>query len=239
MRWEPTAAPRAAKAKKRGMRQSRTSQLVERAGATNYPTVTIAVGAVSLLLWIAGFFTSNLPFTFLAAIPPFGAEVWRYVTASLVNPSLGAAVLGTVLSIAIFVYFGWGAERQFGRQRFFGLLAISGTGSAAIAMLAGGYAFGLTGLIWGIAGAYVIAVWSHPASRNRLLISLAIWFVINLFLGGNILAIIGGAAAGIGTTLLLRYFEDRTAKPRTPWLMLAGAVAALIVLAVLRSVAFG
>ncbi|MCU1418383.1 MAG: rhomboid family intrarane serine protease [Schumannella sp.] len=238
VRWESTAAPRAAKAKKTGMRPARASQLAGAVSATTYPVIAIGSGAVAVILWITGFFTGNWPFTYLAAVPPFAAEVWRYVTTSVAYPALSNQVIGTVLSIGIWVYFAWGAERQFGRRRFFGLFLVTGSGAAAIAMLAGGYSFGLSGAIWGIAGAYLITVWSHAAARNRLLISLGIWFVLSLFVLGNVFAVLGGALSGIGAMLLLRYYDDRArTRPWVPYVILAGAIVLIVILAILRSVA--
>lgn len=233
VRWEPAAGAKPARAKKAGMRPPR--QVAERVSASTLPVVTIGVGAAALLLWIAGFVTGNAPFALLAALPDVAWQVWRYVTAAVAYPSIGPGAVFTVLSIGIFVYIGWSAEKQFGRRRFLALFLITGAGAAAISLVAGGLDYGLTGPIFGMAGAYLIMVWSNAAARNRLLISLAIWLIISLFLGGNILALIGGALSGIGATLLLRRYEDRTSRPWTPYLIIAGVLAVLIVLAVLRN----
>jgi membrane associated rhomboid family serine protease len=235
VRWESTAAKPAQK--KTGMRrQPRRGSLLQRADASTLPVATIAIAAITLVLWILGFLTANAPFTFLAALPDVAWQVWRYATAAFAYPAVGAGVVFSVLSIAIFVFLSWGAERQFGRSRFLLLFFVTGIGAAAISLLAGGYAFGLIGAIWGLTGAYVIVVWQHVAVRNRLLITVAVWLLISLFLGGNILALIGGALSGIGAMLLLRRFDDRpSVRPSTPYLILAGGLAVLIVLAILRN----
>ncbi|CAN5347594.1 hypothetical protein BH09ACT4_BH09ACT4_08860 [soil metagenome] len=218
------------------MRRQPRASLVDRASASTLPVLSIGIASIAVLLWIAGFVTGNAPFTLLAALPDSAWQVWRYVTASVVYPAIGGGVVFTVLSIGIFVYLSWGAERQFGQRRYLTLFLVTGVGSAAISMLAGGYAFGLLGTIWGLTGAYLIMVWAHPASRNRLLITIGVWLLISLFLGGNILALIGGALSGVGAMLLLRRYDDApSARPSTPYLLLAGALGVLILLAILRN----
>jgi membrane associated rhomboid family serine protease len=238
VRWEPAAGAKPPRAKKTGLRGAAPrSPLVARAAASTRPIVTIGIGAVALVLWLAGFATANAPFVFLAALPDVAAQVWRYVTAAFVYPSFGGpAVVSTVLGLVIFVYIGWNVERRFSRSRFIGLFLVTGAGAAAISLLAGGAAWGLTGPIWGLVGALLISVWGEPAVRNRLLITFAIWFVISLFLSGNILTLIGGALSGIGAALLFRRYDDRPrSRPSTPYLILAGVIAVIIVLAILRS----
>ena len=235
VQWQPASGRPAAQRKKAAARRTRSSVLAGRVGASTYPVVTITVAAIAVALWIIGFVTANAPFLALAALPESAIEVWRYVTASIAYPAFGAAVVFTVLSIGIFTYIGWSAEKQFGRTRFLVLLLVTGTGAAAISMLAGGWAAGLIGPIWGMAGAYLIVVWSHAPARNRMLIGIAVWLVISLFLGGNILALIGGTASGIGAMLLLRRYDDRGGAGRTAYLILVGGLAVLILLAVLRN----
>lgn len=236
VRWEPAAAPRLAKAKAKRMRRQQGG-LAARIEASSRPVVTIGVGGVAVVLWILGFVTANAPFGFLAALPGTALQLWRYVTASVVYPaSAGSGIVFTLLSIAIFVYIGWSAERQFPRRHFLLLLLLSGAGAAALSMVLGlGYA-GLIGPIWGVAGAFVITVWNSPPVRNRLLISLAIWFLISVVLGGNLLAIIGGLGAGVGLTLLMRVAEDRRRwHPATPYLIVAAGIGVLVILAVLAA----
>lgn len=248
VRWEPAATTRPARSRaprtvKRGMRPPAPAErLAQRVDASNRPAITIAIAATALVLWLVGLATANLPYDLGVVYPAVAPQVWRFATASLVYPAAGGAagVVATLLSIAIFVLISWGAERQFGWRRFTVLVAVSGVGAAAFATLAGSGMAGLTGAIWGIAGAFVIAVWNHPAARTRLLITLGIWFLISLFLGGNLLAIIGGLACGIGAELLLRHHADRSGAPASrPYLIMAAGVGGLIVLAVLRGLLFG
>jgi membrane associated rhomboid family serine protease len=235
VRWEP-ATGGAPRAKKAGMRRTRSSGVAARVSNSSYPVATITIAAAALVLWIAGFVTANLPYTVLAALPEFAWQPWRYVTAAFAYFASGPGAIFTVLSIGIFVYISWNAEKQFGRSRYLGLFLVSGAGAAALSLLVGAGTSGLIGPIWGIAGAYIILVWPQPAARNQMLISLVIWFVITLVLGGNLLALIGGVGAGIGTMLLLRVYDDRPrSRPSTPYLLVAGGIAVIAVLAVLRN----
>jgi membrane associated rhomboid family serine protease len=236
VRWEPAAGAKPARAKKSMRRRPRTEDLASRVSASTYPVVTIGIAALAVVLWIAGFVTGDLPNRLLAASPEVAWQVWRYVTSPIAFPAVGGAVLFVVLSIAIFVYIGWSAERLLGRRRFFGLFLVTGAATAAFCMVAGSGASGLFGPIWGMAGAYLIMAWGQPAARNRILISIAVWLIISIFLSGSVLSIIGGTLSGVGAMLLLRRYEDRSGvKPSRPWLLLAGGVGVLIVLAILRN----
>lgn len=236
MRWEPAAGAKPERAKKVGMRRrTRQASIGERVEAGGYPVVTIAVAATALVLWLAGYVTANAPFTALAAMPDVAWQVWRYVTSAIAFPA-GSQVIFTVLGIGIFVYIGWGAERRFGRRRFIALFLVSTAAAAAVTVLAGGTAVGLSGAIWGLVGAYLIEVWQHPAARNQMLITIVIWLLVSIFLGGGVLSIIAGGLSGVGATLLLRRFADRpSVRPSTPYLLLAAGVAVLVVLAILRN----
>jgi membrane associated rhomboid family serine protease len=235
VRWEPAAGGKP-RAKKAGMRGTRSSAVAARVSNSSYPVATITIAAAALLLWIGGFVTANLPYSVLAALPEFSWQPWRYVTAAFAYFASGPGAIFTVLSIGIFVYISWNAEKQFGRSRYLGLFFVSGAGAAALSLLVGAGTSGLIGPIWGIAGAYIILVWPQPAARNQMLISLVIWFVITLVLGGNLLALIGGVGAGIGTMLLLRVYDDRPrSRPSTPYLIVAAGIAVIAVLAVLRN----
>lgn len=238
VRWEPAARP-AARAKKAGMQRQSVAQRVDSA---TRPVITISVAATALLLWIAGFFASpsTIPggaiFDVFNARPQAALQIWRYATTSLSYPSIGSTyVLSVLLGIAIFVWIGWGAERTLGWRRFAIVLLVSGVAAAALSGIALGSSIGLIGPVWGIFGAYLMVVWNQPAVRNRLLITMVIWFIFSLFFG-NIVAVIGGAAGGIGTILLLRRYDDRPkSRPSTPYLLLAAGLAVLLALAILSA----
>lgn len=238
VRWEPAARP-AAKAKKTGMQRQSVAQRVDSA---TRPVITIGVAATALFLWIAGFFASpsTIPggaiFDVLNARPQAALQLWRYATTSFSYPSIGSTyVLSVLLGIAIFVWIGWGAERFLGWRRYAIVLVVSGVAAAALSGIVLGSSIGLIGPVWGIFGAYLIVVWDQPQVRNRLLITMVIWFIFSLFFG-NIVAVIGGAAGGIGTILLLRRYDHRPkSRPSTPYLLLAAGLAVLIALAILSA----
>ena len=238
VRWEPAATPRQEKPARTRTRR-RAGAIAARVDVSALPVVSIGVAAATLVLWIAGFFTGNLPYVMLAAFPDVAWQAWRLVTSGVAYPAGGAGLVVVLLGAAIFLLIAWTAERQFGRPRFAALLILSTAGAAALTLLVGGAYVGLTGAIWGIAGAYIIAVWQYPQVRNRILISILVWFGISLLLGGNIFAIIGGALAGVGTTLLARRYEGRPARPGTPYLLVGAGIVAITVLAVLRNAVLG
>jgi membrane associated rhomboid family serine protease len=241
VRWEPAASKPASKAKKTGMRRPSVAQRVDSA---TRPVITIGVAATTLVLWIAGFFASasTVPggaiFDLLNARPQVAVQIWRYVTTSISYPSIGTTyILGVLIGIAIFVWIGWGAERFLGWRRYAIVVLVSGTAAAALSGIALGSSIGLIGPVWGIFGAYLVVVWDQPAVRNRLVITMVIWFIFSLFFG-NIVAVIGGAAGGIGTILLLRRYDDRPkARPSTPYLLIAAGLGVLIALAILSATA--
>jgi membrane associated rhomboid family serine protease len=239
VRWEPAAPRPASKAKKAGMRRQSVAKRVDSA---TRPVITIGVAATALVLWIAGYFAaaSAVPggaiFDTLNARPQDALQIWRYATTSLSYPSIGSTyILSVLLGIAIFVWIGWGAERLLGWRRFAIVILVAGIAAAALCGIALGSSVGLIGPVWGLFGAYLIVVWDQPPVRNRLLIIMVFWFLFSLFFG-NIVAVIGGAAGGIGTVLLLRRFDDRpSVRPSTPYLLLAAGLAALIALAILSA----
>jgi membrane associated rhomboid family serine protease len=237
VQWQPTAG-KPSQRKKAGARQARSSVLAARVDASARPVITIGVGIAALVLWLLGYFTANAPSNLLNSSPQYALQVWRYVTTSFVYPAVGGTgVLAVLLGIGIFVWIGWGAERFLGWRRYIVILLVAGTGAAALSGIALGGSLGLVGPVWGIFGAYLIVVWDQPTVRNRLLITMAIWFIFSLFFG-NIVAVIGGAASGIGATLLLRRYDGRTnTRPSTPYLLITAGLALLIFLAILSSTA--
>ena len=251
VRWEPAAGKPAAKAaprRKRGPapladpgsspRWVQVLREMVRPGSSA-PAATWGIIAAVVLIWIAGFITANLPFLALAASPDASWQIWRYFTSGVVYPAIAdpRAIISILLSIVFFLLTAPGVERELGRRRFLVLFFAASAFGAAAMVLAGTAAYGLSGALWGMLGAYLVLVWPSPAMRTRFLILIGIYLLISLLFGGYSLpAIIGGALAGIGATVLFRRYEDRPrSRPSTPYLLISAGVAGLILIAILRT----
>jgi len=202
------------------------------------PAATWGILAAVTLIWIAGFFTGNLPFLAFAALPDESWQVWRYFTSAFVYPSIADArpIIGLIFSVIFFLLTAPGVERQVGRQRFLVLFFAASAFGAAAMVLAGAPGYGLSGALWGMLGAYLVIVWQHPQARTRFLIMIGIYLLISLLFGGYSLpAIIGGALAGVGASVLFRRYDDRPrSNPRTPYLLIAAGIGGIILIAILR-----
>lgn len=195
-----------------------------------------AVGVV-VVLWIGGLFTGGLPYLFLAAAPGVSLQAWRFFTAAVVYPPDLLYVISILLNGVFFLLIAPAVEKNLGRGRFLVLaLAAAAVGSAAM-VLAGYPAFGLIGVLFGMFGAYLIFVWSHPPARTQALIIIGINLLISIAFGAfSLPQIIGGLIAGVGATYLFQRYDDRAgSKPRTPYLIVGAVVVGFILLAILRS----
>jgi hypothetical protein len=107
--------------------------------------------------------------------------------------------------------------------------------SSAATVLAGAAAYGLVGPLFGLFGALLVLVWSDQRIRVQILVMIGLNLLFSLALGGGGLpSLIGGLLAGAGVTWAFRSAED--APGRRPWLIVGGATAVLVVLAVIRGV---
>lgn len=210
-----------------------------RPGSTT-PVLSWAAVGIALVLWITGFVLGNLPFAFLAASPTVGTQVWRYATSWSVYPAgLDLSILSILLNVVFFLLIAPGVERFLGRAKFATVFLASAAVAASAMVLAGGVAYGLFGALFGLFGSYLILLWHDPAARMRALVILGINVLITLVLGATFLpAIVGGVIGGAGATFLLRLLEDRPGmRPSTRYLLVAGACAVFVALAVIRSIA--
>ena len=254
VQWTPVgsaakaSAAKAAKVKRerdaaqRAARRPRWQQVVldfVKPGTT-IPIATWTIAVVSLALWILGFFSGNLPISFLAATISHAEWIWTYFTAPFVYPSAAAAqiILGFLLNIVFLLLIAPRIERTLSRPRFLAVFFAGGAVGSALPVLAGSANYGLSAPLFGLFGSFVVMVWSSPAIRNQILIVLAINLVFTIVLGGNLPAIVGGLAGGVGASLLFRRYDGMSrSKNSTPYLLLFAGVAVLIVLAVVRGVA--
>ena len=201
------------------------------------PVLTWGVLAVTVVLFIAGFVTSDLPFIYLAADPSVGLQIWRYVTASVVYPAAPQLILSLLLNGLFFAITAPAVEKNLGRGRFaIVLLASSIVGNAAM-VIASFTGYGLISVLFGMFGAYLIFVWQYPPARAQILIILGINLLISLAFGARSLpALIGGLIAGAGAAYLMQRYEGREA--RTGYLIIAAVAGGFVLFAVIRSIAF-
>ena len=112
-----------------------------------------------------------------------------------------------------------------------------GAGAAGM-MLAGQVGYGLSGVLWGISGAYLDRRSGSTAqARNRSLLILGAYLVVRPAASASyaLPAVVGGILAGVGSMVLLRRFDDRPrSRPTTPYLIIAAGVVVLIVIAIIR-----
>lgn len=201
------------------------------------PVLTWGTLAVVVVLFVAGFVASNLPFAFLAADASVGLQIWRYVTAPFVYPSSAAMILSILLNGLFFAITAPQVEKNLGRARFaIVFLASAVIGNAAM-VIAGQTGYGLISVLFGMFGAYLIFVWQYPPARTQVLILIGVNLLISLAFGARSLpALIGGLIAGAGATYLLQRYEGRAA--RTGYLIIAAVAAGFVLFAVIRSIAF-
>lgn len=245
--WRSTAEPRRPAAKPRRTRASRPTdnsssawqgafgQMLRPGGET--PVLSWGIVGLTAVLWLVGLFTGGLPAQLLAAAPQVSLQVWRYVTSPVVYPSDFFYLLSILLSGFFLLLIAPSVEKNLGRRRFVVLaLAAAAVGSAAM-VLAGSAAFGLTGVLFGMFGAYLILVWSYPPARVQALIIIGVNLLFSIAFGGfSLPQLVGGLIAGAGSTYLFQRYDDRAgSKERTPYLIIGAVAGGLIVLAILRT----
>ena len=253
VQWTPVgsaakaSAAKAAKAKRereaaqRAARRPRWQQVVldfVKPGTT-VPIATWTIAVVTIALWILGFFTGNLPAQFLAASIQHSEWIWTYATAAFVYSAQASplAIALFIINIVFLLLIAPGMERSMSRRRFLSLFFAGTATAAALSVLAGGGYAGLFAGLFALFGAYLISVWSSPAIRNQVLVSLGINVLIAI-LFGSLIAVVGGLAGGIAAGLLFRRAESRSnSSGNAPYLLLFGGIAVLVILAVVRGVA--
>lgn len=250
VRWESPAGPeirRPAASKPRPARTRRSpstssSPFTQRLGemlrpGNESPVLTWGLLGIVVVLFLAGLFTSGLPYLFLAADPSVAIQVWRYVTAPFVYPPQPTFILSILITGFFFALTAPAVERNLGRRRFVAvLLAAAVLGSAAM-VLAGVTASGLTPVLFGVFGAYLIFVWQYPPARTQVLVVLGFNLLISLAFGAYSLpGLIGGLVGGAGATYFLQRYEGANA--RTGRLIIGAVVGGFVLLAIIRSLAF-
>ena len=252
VQWAPAAGPRPQPAKKKRVRARRTMALDDRPGwqrvliemlrpGGSTPVVSWTLVGLSLVTWVVGIFTT-VPFAWLAVGTGPGWQAWRFATYPITSvPAYNALnVLSFLLNIAFFLLSAPGAERQYGRARFVAIVVSAGLAGGAISGLIGGVAIGLFGILFGIFGSFLIAVWSSPPARTRLLIMIGAYVLITLVFSTALIGeVIGGLLGGTGAGYLLHRFADSEAGTKRARAIIAGSLAGLVLLAIVVSVVRG
>lgn len=201
----------------------------------------VIVGTVGVL-WIAGFFLSNLPYVALALLPGSAIQLWRFVTSSLAYVSAldFRVILALVLNALFFLLTAPTVEARLGRRRFVWVFALSTALGAAAMSLLSGFSSGLVAPLFGMFGAYLIFAWAYPPARVQALILVGVNLLfVMAFSPFSLPMVVGGLIAGAGTVYLFQRYDDRPkAQARVPYLISGGVVVGFIALAVLRSYLF-
>jgi membrane associated rhomboid family serine protease len=201
------------------------------------PVATWAVLGIVVVLFLAGFLTGHLPIALLAADPSVGLQIWRYLTAAFVYPAAPQSILSILLTGFFLAIIAPAVEATLGRSRFLIVVVTSAVLGNAAMVLAGFTGYGLTPILFGVFGAYLIFAWPHPAARTQVLVVLGFNLLISLAFGARSLpGLIGGLIAGAGVTYLLQRYEG--ANVRTAYAIIAAGAGAFVLFAVIRSIAF-
>jgi len=205
----------------------------------NAPVVVWGTVALAIVLWIVTLVTNGLPLQLLGFVSiPAPWELWRYFTAALTYPAAG--FISLLLNAIFLLLTGPMVEQRLGRGRtLVAVLAASAIGSSSM-LLAGFAPFGLSGVLFGMFGAYLIFVWGYPPARIQGLVIIGINLLVVLFLGAALLPqIVGGLIGGAGAAYLYGRYDDRPGSShRTPDLIIGSVVAAFILFAILRLYVF-
>ncbi|GAB3400590.1 rhomboid family intramembrane serine protease [Schumannella luteola] len=222
VKWQPTGGSSLQKAARR---RSRPRWVQNTLGLlhpdSNAPVLTYGILGASVLFWLIGFFTANLPATFLAAFPAkeIAWQVWRYFTSVLIFPAIldFRVVLSFLLSCVFFFLIAPSAERSFGRSRFLLVFASGAVVGSAASVVFGYDGYGFSGALFGLLAGFFIVQRSMGGVGTQLLIIVALNVVISIALGGNLAMLFGGLIGGGLAAFIIGRFEYRArSKPSTP-----------------------
>jgi membrane associated rhomboid family serine protease len=248
VQWTPAGGsrPSAAEAKRRRATRARViadrprwqqviSSILRPGDAT--PLATWVIVGISLVIWIAGFFTS-LPAQWLIASPGSPWQIWGFATGAFVGTS---SILGFLLNIVFFLLIAPTSERELGRRKFLVVFFAATIAGNALAVIAGVAGFGLFGALYGLIASTLIAIWASPAARTQFLIMFGIYLLITIVLSPSLLfEVIGGILGGAGSAFLLHRYEDTQRLTRRAYLIVGASLVVLVAIAVVRSLlAFG
>lgn len=244
VQWTPASGSRAAAAKTKARRATRArvindrprwQQVVSsilRPGDAS-PVATWTIVAVSVVIWISGFFTP-LASQYLVATPTSPWQVWGFVTAPFVGTS---SILSFLLSMVFFLLIAPTSERELGRRKFLLVFFAAAIAGNALAVIAGVTGFGLYGALYGLIASTLISIWGSPAARTQFLILFGVYLLITIVLSPSLLfEVIGGIIGGAGSAYLLHRFEDTPRFERRASVIIVVSLLVLVAIAVIRSV---
>ncbi len=192
-------------------------------GDIDVGTAVLVAGAcvLSMFVWAAS--RDALEPLVLVADDVRHGQIWRLVTWPLANP----ADFWTVITIAIFWYFGRELEGLLGRNRFAWFLAILTVVPAVVAALVG---FNVAGIEYLELGVFVVFIAEHPTAR--FFFNIPGWVIGAVIVGLQVLQLVGNRN-GDGLLFLLvllamaglaaRSFGLATQLPWIPKLPMPGA----------------
>jgi membrane associated rhomboid family serine protease len=233
-------AQRERAAAQRAARRPRWQQVIldfVRPGGT-LPIVTWTIAVVTIVVWVLGFLTNNLPFVFLIASVNHAEWIWTYATSAFVYPALLSVQIIAVflINIVFLLLIAPGMERGLSRARFLSVFFAGTVTASALSVLLGGRYWGLFAGLFALFGAVLISVWSSPPVRNQVLFILGLNLLFAL-LFGNIIGALGGLAGGVAAGLLFRRADAQSrSSATTPYLILFGSIAVLVIAAIVRGV---
>lgn len=214
------------------------------------PWVTLSLIAVNVAVYLATAFTADPPgspggsplFRELVLYLPWVAqgELWRTVTTGFLHLGL-IHVAVNMISLAI---MGPWIERDLGRARFGTIYgtALIGSSAAALWFSPNVLVAGASGAIYGLLGTALILDLRERRNPQNTIIVLLLNIGLSITVPGiSLVGHLGGLAFGVLSAIAFLYYREVSktfsARPResTPW-VLAGAVAALAVLAIVARV---
>jgi membrane associated rhomboid family serine protease len=243
VQWSPAGSSRAsaAQAKKRRATRARVmsdrprwqqviSSILRPGDVT--PAATWVIVGISVVIWIAGLFTS-LPAQYLVASPASPWQIWGFATGAFVGTS---SILSFLLNMVFFLLIAPTSERELGRRKFLVVFFAATIVGNALAVIAGVTGFGLFGALYGLIASTLISIWASPAARTQFLIMFGVYLLITIVLSPSLLfEVIGGIIGGAGSAYLLHRYEDTPRLTRRAYLIIAASSVVLVAIAVVRS----
>ena len=218
-------------------RVSTRSRLMSRVSDTT-PIITYSAIGILLVSLVADLITRGLLSSYLGLYPAGSGfdplhRPWSLLTSML----LSGGILGFLFNGYALFILGRQLERLFGRTKIVVLLILGGFGASVFAFLLDGYVTSAIGAVFGLVGATIVVARRMGGNPILLYVTCAISLLFAILFGGW-QAAIGGGLAGVAIAFTYLY-DDGTARHRSARLLLVAVAAVLIVIAVIRALAFG